>query len=262
MAYPAQVSPASTSAPTEELHSYLRSLISSLQEELKDNLLAVYLFGSAGYGAYEPGTSDVDVYAILHEPAPDYQHLSRIISHASIPCPARKLEFVLFTKANAAKQTTRPAFEMNFNTGKGMDDYVNLNYETESRFWFVVDIAMGREMGRPLLGPPPSALFAAPRLDCLLDCLIESLAWHRQNGPVTYDGILNACRALRYAKTTTWGSKKEGGSWVLDHYNRPEIVMLAIDSRKSKVDLPQSSASDFLNLVEKDIEQCRKTDHE
>ncbi|KAJ5162880.1 uncharacterized protein N7500_004710 [Penicillium coprophilum] len=239
------------------LDNYLRHLVRSLQEELKDNLLAIYLFGSAGYGAYEPGTSDVDVYAIIHEPILDYQRLSRIISHTTIPCPARKLEFVLFTKAKAASQMTNPAFEMNFNTGKDMNDYVNLNSQTEPRFWFLLDIAIGRDLGKSLLGPPPDKLFAAPKVAWILNCMVESLAWYRQNGPVTYDGVLNACRQLCYAKTLTWRSKMDSGTWVLDHCNQPKIVTLAMHARTSKAALPQDLALEFFTIVENELEQRR-----
>ncbi|OQE45975.1 hypothetical protein PENCOP_c001G07804 [Penicillium coprophilum] len=247
-----------TEVEDTQLGNYLRHLVHSLQGELKDNLLAIYLFGSAGYGAYEPGISDVDVYAIIHEPILDYQRLSRIISHTTIPCPARKLEFVLFTKANAASQTTNPAFEMNFNTGKDMDDYVNLNSQTEPRFWFLLDIAIGRDLGKSLLGPPPDRLFAAPKVTWIFDCMMDSLAWYRENGPVTYDGVLNACRQMSYAKTLTWRSKMDSGTWVLEHCNQPKIVTLAMHARTSKAALPQDLALEFFAIVENELEQCRR----
>ncbi|KAH7115595.1 hypothetical protein EDB81DRAFT_669078, partial [Dactylonectria macrodidyma] len=233
-------------------------LVRRLHVELKDNLLAVHLFGSAGYSAYQPGISDVDVYAIIHEPIPDYRRLSRVISHGSLPCPARKLEFVLFTKTNAARQAPDPKFEMNFNTGQDIDDYINLDPQTEPRFWFLLDIAVGRELGKSVFGPPPDTLFAAPSLEWVFDCMIESLSWHRQNGPVNHDGILNACRELRYGKTSKWGSKKDGGAWVLEHYNQHKTVALAMDARHSQTQLPQDLAFDFLDFVEDEIKRRGK----
>ncbi|KAL4993266.1 hypothetical protein BDV10DRAFT_198475 [Aspergillus recurvatus] len=169
---------------------YLTRLLDTLQRELKDNPLAVYLFGSTGYNAYEPETSDVGVYTIIHEPIPDYKELACKISYASIPCPARKLEFILFTKANAALQTRSPQVEMNFNTGRDMeDDYINLDPST----------------GVSLFGLPAGEVFTAPKVE-----------WHHQQPLLTYDGVLNGCRALRFAKTGKWGSKKEGEMGFLD----------------------------------------------
>lgn len=53
-----------TEAAYSQMDNYLRHLVCNLQEVLKDNLLAVYLLGSAGAGAYQPGISDVDVYGL------------------------------------------------------------------------------------------------------------------------------------------------------------------------------------------------------
>ncbi|KAL4755899.1 uncharacterized protein BDW70DRAFT_145733 [Aspergillus foveolatus] len=246
--------------PKAPLVPYLTRLLDTLQQELKDNLLAVYLFGSAGYDAYEPDTSDVDVYAVIDEPISDYKQLSRKISHASIPCPARKLEFVLFTKANAALQTNSPQFEMNLNTGRDMeDDYINLDPSTDPRFWFLIDLAMGRVLGTALFGPPAGEVFAAPKLEWILDSLIESLDWHRQQLLLTSDGVLNACRALRFARTGTWGSKKDGGNWMVGYYKEHDVhvVSLALDARHSKVGVPQDQAEKFVDFVRAEIEQCR-----
>ncbi|KAL3440833.1 hypothetical protein BJX65DRAFT_316123 [Aspergillus insuetus] len=244
------------------LASYLNDLLDVLQRELANNLHGVYLFGSAGSGAYEPGCSDVDVYAVIHRPelaTNYYAELARKLSHhGSLSCPARKLEFVLFTKANAAAQTSHPRFELNFNTGRDMDtDYVNTDPAAEPDFWFLLDIASGRERGTALHGPPPAEVFAAPKIEWILDCIVESLDWHRRSGPVTSDGILNSCRALRFAKTGQWGSKREGGNWAIGYYMKPDIVALALDARLSKAELPQNDAIDFLDRVQLEVEQCR-----
>ncbi|PYI25451.1 hypothetical protein BP00DRAFT_100059 [Aspergillus indologenus CBS 114.80] len=249
---------ASTEGVDSHLNIYLHSLVGTLQTELKGDLLAVYLFGSAGYGAYEPGISDVDVYAIVNESVLDLPKLSRTISHAAIPCPARKLELVLFTRANAAKQTAHPVFEMNFNTGRNMHEYLNLNALTEPRFWFLLDIAIGRDLGKSLLGPPPHTLFPAPKREWIFDCMFESLAWQRRNGPISCDGILNACREVSYAKTFRWVSKLDGGAWMLENYNHPKIVDLAMKARLSKAGLPQDLASEFLDFVENELRECRE----
>lgn len=250
----------STDGMQSQLATYLNLLVSNLREEFNENLCAVYLFGSSAYGAYEQGISDVDVYAIIHTPILDYYKLSRTISHAVLPCPARKLEFVLFTKSHAAKQTANPKFELNFNTGKDMNDYINLNAGKEPRFWFLLDIAIGREVGKSLFGPPSNTLFAAPKAEWILDCMIELLAWQRKEEILTSDGILNACRVLRYLKSSLWSSKMEAGVWVLEHYDQPKIVNLAMQARASKNAhlLSQDLALDFLLRAENEVEESKK----
>jgi predicted nucleotidyltransferase len=53
--------------PQPELQ-YLHTLTATLTAELESQLKAVYLFGSASYGAYEPGKSDLDVTVIIDSP--------------------------------------------------------------------------------------------------------------------------------------------------------------------------------------------------
>jgi Domain of unknown function (DUF4111) len=46
---------------------------------------------------------------------------------------------------------------------------------------------------------------------------VESLRWHEESGePLGDDSVLNACRALRWARTGEWTSKPEAGRWALD----------------------------------------------
>jgi hypothetical protein len=236
-----------------QVKAYVTRVADALREELQDNLTAVYLFGSAGYGAYEQGISDIDVYAIIEEPLEDYAPLTQKITHAAIPCPSHKLEFVLISKDNAAAQSSSIKFEMNFTTGKDISDRIILDPSAEARFWFVLDVAMGRDLGTVFYGPSPREILAGPKPELVFDCLIESLAWYRENLPITHEGVLNACRELRFVRTGRWGSKMDGCNWVLEYYNRPEIIALASHARRSKLALPQNHALDFLNFAEKEI---------
>ncbi|KAL2834652.1 hypothetical protein BJY01DRAFT_252976 [Aspergillus pseudoustus] len=65
----------SNNVEEDHLGPYLNHLFDTLKQELKENLHAVYLFGSSSYGAYERGSSDVDVYALIKDPVPDYEQL-------------------------------------------------------------------------------------------------------------------------------------------------------------------------------------------
>ncbi|PBK60965.1 hypothetical protein ARMSODRAFT_1065711, partial [Armillaria solidipes] len=125
----------------------LAKLITALDHTLANCLNAVYLFGSASYGAYEPGISDLDVQAVISSPLPQstYRELATQLGHSTIPCPARKLEFVLYTKDAVA--AANPQFKLNFNTGDGMADYVCLDPSQEATHWFLLDIASGGERG-------------------------------------------------------------------------------------------------------------------
>ncbi|KAL2870956.1 uncharacterized protein BJX67DRAFT_343176 [Aspergillus lucknowensis] len=242
-----------------QVNAYLTSLVERLHEELENNLFAVHLFGSAGYGSYEHGASDIDVYTIIHEPLPPpkYHQLTQKINHHAIPCPARRLEFVLLSRANAAAQTPVINYEMNFNTGRGMDDHIGLDPSAEPRFWFLLDVAIGRDLGTVLYGPPPQEILAKPKPEWILDCMIESLDWHRDHLPITSDGILNVCRALRAVKTGKWGSKLDGGAWATKFYDKLDIVAVASRARRSNEQIPQDKALDFLAFAERQLQGSR-----
>lgn len=246
-------------AMNRSLKLYLDKLVSVLSDELNGMLHSVMLFGSAAYGAYEPGLSDVDVQAVIVRPLEpaDYRRLAEKISHKAIPCPARKLEFVLYTKENAAQRSRNPHHEMNFNTGKCMEeDYVSLN-STEDRHWFLLDIASGIDLGVALYGPEPKEVFAQPRLDWVFECLLESVAWHVSNEASSPNSVLNACRGLRFAETGHWGSKVEGAAWALERYSGYPAVKEARDARHHNEAVTRDEALEFLKFAESEIQRLR-----
>ncbi|KAK0219008.1 hypothetical protein IW262DRAFT_1462628 [Armillaria fumosa] len=114
---------------------YLAKLITTLDDTPTNFLVAVYLFGSASYGVYELGISDPPL------PQYTYRKLAAQLGHSATLCRARKPEFVLYAKDAVA--TANPQFEMNFNAGGGMTDYVCLDPSREVIHWFLLDIASG-----------------------------------------------------------------------------------------------------------------------
>ena len=62
---------------------------------------------------------------------------------------------------NLIPASRRSQFELNFNTGCDVEDHLSLDPGEEASHWFVLDIAMGRELGCGLVGP---ALRLTPRI--------------------------------------------------------------------------------------------------
>ena len=206
--------------------AYLAAVVETLRQELNRRLVGVYLFGSAGYGAYEPGRSDLDVQAVTTESlaSAEKMELARRLAHRALPCPARQLELVGYARAAVDPASRHPRFELNFNTGRAIEDHLMLDPAEESSHWFLLDIAFGRELGVALLGPPPAEVFApVPRVWCL-ETLADSLAWHAENEPASVNAVLNACRGWRYAATGVFGSKRAGAAWALAQPGCPVVV--------------------------------------
>ncbi|RKK92208.1 hypothetical protein BFJ71_g10294 [Fusarium oxysporum] len=246
----------------EEVHDYLRELVMRLTDHLKNQLVGVYLFGSASYDAYEPGLSDLDVQAVVKSPL-DTSGKKAIISHLtqdSLPCPATKLEFVVYAQDSVNPANRHPAFELNLNTGPHQSDHISLDLANESSHWFLLDIAMGRQLGRCLYGAALTEAFGAIPRRWVLEGMADSLAWHQANEASSTNSVINACRSWRYIATGEFCSKLEGAIWAMEQDNCPAIVRRAVEARKTGDKLDTGQVMELYDIVVKD--NCKKLEIE
>ena len=212
--------------------SYLRALIDHVCAIVGTDIVGIYLFGSAAYGAYRPGRSDLDVQIVVADTLTrdERLRLARSLAHTVLPCPARRLEFVCYTQTAVDPATRYPHFLLNFNTGGDLTvDRLVLDPAEEASHWFLLDIAMGRALGRALFGPPPARVFAPiPRRWCL-EALVDSLRWHESNEVASTNSLRNACRGWRYAATDIFGAKEAGASWARRQSDCPPTISAALD---------------------------------
>ncbi|RAL17657.1 streptomycin 3''-adenylyltransferase [Aspergillus homomorphus CBS 101889] len=235
----------------EEVETYLQEIVQRLTEYLKDQLIGVYLFGSASYDAYEPGLSDLDVQAIVRDPlnTVDKQAIIYQLSQSALPCPATKLELVVYAHGAVYPATRHPVFELNLNTGPHRPDHISLDPANESSHWFLIDIAMGRELGRSLHGPDPTDAFGAIPRRWILEAIATSLDWHRANELNSANSVLNACRGWRFIVSGKFSSKLDGAKWALQQQGCPDVVNLAIAARKSGDELPAAQVMMLYDIV-------------
>lgn len=177
-----------------ELAPYLDELIESLSAVA--TLHAVYLIGSAALGAYEHGSSDVDVIAVTERSLSLAERQALVAAADTIPCPARKLELVVYPRGS-------DVWQINLNTGE------RATYDTadEPGFWFVIDRASAEEHAIALVGPPWSEVFdPVPRDELLaaLDAALDEV------------GALNAARAWAWLEDGAWISKPDAERWLVD----------------------------------------------
>jgi hypothetical protein len=212
-----------------EVTAYLDDLVRVVRRRLGPDLRAVLLIGSAATGAYVRGLSDLDVAVIcagrLQEQA---RHgLAGDLSHERLPCPARKLELVVYRADEVAAPSRQPRFELDLNTGEGLHR-VSFDPDSETgRHWFLLDLAAARKHGRALLGPRPEEIIGEIPRAWLLEALVESLDWHDAHEPESENARLNACRAWRYALEGAWSSKPAAAAWARERGgdpSSPEVV--------------------------------------
>ena len=190
--------------------AYLEELCTRLREVLGERLTAVYALGGYALGAYVPGRSDLDVLAVVDrplEPATKARIVERC-AHEALPCPARKLELVV--------STGTPRWELNLNTGEG-ERHVGTDPAAEPRFWFVLDLALAREHGLALLGPPPADVLAPVAREDVLAAQAEAIAWYARHEPGR-DTFAAAARAWHWLETGRFAPKDEAVAWAARAY--------------------------------------------
>jgi len=177
-----------------ELAEYLEELVRRLAAVV--DLDAVYVFGSAAQGAYEHGRSDVDVIAVTTRPSSQAEKEALAAAAESLPCPARKLELVVYSRGDERH-------ELNVNTG----ELVHFDPDDDPGFWFVIDRAIAEQHSVALLGPPWDAVFAPVPREAVVEALEEASAFEGWDDPS--GAALAAARARIWRETGEWVSKAE-----------------------------------------------------
>jgi hypothetical protein len=231
--------------------TYLDGVVERLSESLGSELHAVVLGGSAALGAYEPGRSDLDVIAVCARPLARTRalELARSLSHRALPCPARRLELVVMTRAAAAGDPAASAFELNLNTGADGSDHAGLDPAAEAAHWFVVDRSIARARGRALFGPAPRDVLAPVPRGEVLAALGDSLDWHAAHEPASPNGVLNACRAWRWTRTGRWTSKPAAADWARERMSDPAAIDAALAARPTGEALDPGTVAGFVDAV-------------
>ncbi|KAF4969544.1 hypothetical protein FSARC_3227 [Fusarium sarcochroum] len=235
----------------EDVKSYLDELVERLTDHLQDQLVGVYLFGSASYDAYEPGFSDLDVQAVVKNPleAAEKQAIISRLNQDALPCPATKLEFVVYAQSSIFPASRHPHFELNLNTGPHQSDHISLDPANEASHWFLLDIAMGRDLGRCLHGAALTEAFGAIPRRWVLEAMADSLEWHQANELKSTNSVLNACRTWQFISSGEFSSKLKGGGWAMRQKGCPAIVERAIAARKTGDTLPPAEVKTLYDVV-------------
>jgi predicted nucleotidyltransferase len=194
-----------------ELAGYVDELVGRLAGAAE--LDAVYLFGSAAQGAYEHGRSDVDVIAATPNALSLEEKRALADAAEALPCPARKLELVVYARGAERHQ-------LNVNTG----ELVHLDPGEDDPFWFVLDRAIAEQHVIVLHGPPWEDVFAPIQRADVLDALEQALDWQEREDPLGRSSVLNTVHGWMWVETGEWATKLEAAAWLRDRA-RARIVV-------------------------------------
>jgi hypothetical protein len=212
--------------------AYLAEVTRRVRRSLGEAAAGVWLFGSAALGDYAARRSDLDIQAVstMRLERPVLTELAAALDQEVLPCPARKLEFVLYA-ADDLRDPAGPAFQLNLNTGAGVGRHVALDPGDDPRFWFVIDVAIGRQHGVALAGPPPASVLPELPRRLVVDSLAAALDWYESGGESPTQTILAASRTWAWAADGRWRSKEESARWAGERLEDPGPVRAALRAR-------------------------------
>jgi hypothetical protein len=125
----------------------------------------------------------------------------------------------------AATPSDAPLFELQLATE---DDVVIDGDDKPGAGDLVAHFAMTRARGLALVGPPPRDVFVPIDRARLLRSFADDLTWALEQGRPGYC-VLNACRALWFAREGRLCSKLEGGEWALaERVADPSLIATAL----------------------------------
>jgi Domain of unknown function (DUF4111) len=222
-----------------------------LEAALERELVGIWLFGSAALGDFDPRRSDLDVQAVARSrlPMTARRALAAELSHDSLPCPARGLELVLYAREDLHR-LRGPVFQLNLNTGEGIEPRLEFEPDPSEWFWFALDVAIGREHGLALAGPGPAEVFPVPSDNVVARAALAALDWFWRNDRDGVATVLAACRAWAWASDGRWLSKTEAGEWAARRLADPNPVQKAFSRRRDRR-APAVSSAERVALLQR-----------
>lgn len=189
---------------------------------LKDNLVGVYLHGSATMGCFNPEKSDIDVIVVVNRPMSKQtkKELMDCIVNINNMAPQKGLEMSVVLRSNCKPFIYPTPFELHFSPmhlgwyRSNPDDYVEkMNGEDED---LAAHFTVITQRGKCLVGLPIKEVFGEVPMEYYMDSIWNDVCDAESD---IIDNsmylILNLARVLAYKMEKNVLSKKEGGEWAL-----------------------------------------------
>ena len=206
---------------TEKL---IDEFVEQSKDILRDNLVGVYLHGSAVMECFNPEKSDIDLIVVIENPMSDSvkkTYMDMVVQYNN-SAPAKGIEMSI-VRRNVCKPFVYPTpFELHFSVRHlewyktDPDDYIckMKGDDTDLAAHFMII----NKRGRCLYGISIKEVFAevpsTDYMDSIWDDISEAPDQIEEN---TMYLVLNLARVLAYKKDGLILSKKEGGEWALNN---------------------------------------------
>jgi hypothetical protein len=228
-----------------DISAFLEHLCRHLQTILGDQVIGIYLYGSAAVGDFVSGTSDIDLIVVcrVELSAAAMGRLHHLLTTCALPSWLAGVDCSILSAAVAARpqQEVRWEADLQVKQQAGQRE-LRLRDRLDRRA--VLDLAMARERGQALIGPAAQAIFApVPPSWLRAACLLAITIWAGRD--VFHDpasGVLQVCRAWRYVAEGILGTKSEGGTWACSRVAQPALIEAALAHRHGLAVQPLADA--------------------
>ena len=247
------------------LENITKSFVEQSQAILGNNLVGIYLHGSAVMGCFNEKKSDIDLLIVVNTVIPNEikRRYMDMVVELNTYAPEKGIELSIVRKDVCTPFIYPTPFELHFSVAhlqwykENPSDYIDrmngIDKDLAAHFTIIY------HRGKRLYGKEIKDVFEEVSKEYYCDSIwndIENAEEEILTNP-TYI-ILNLCRVLAYKKDKLILSKREGGNWAID--NVPEkyhcLILHALDEYSSDKSMKwdEDSAHDYAAYM---IEQIR-----
>lgn len=253
----------------KEYSNLIDDFVRQNQNILGENLVGIYLHGSAVMGCFNSQKSDLDFIIVSREPvsnAAKRAYMDMVVE-LNKQAPAKGIELSI-VRENVCSPFVYPTpFELHFSIAHlnwyqtDPDDYVEKMHGTDNDLAAHFTIIYHR--GQTLYGKAIRDVFAEVSREHYFDSIwgdIENAQDEITENPAYI--ILNLCRVLAYSKENRILSKLEGGKWGLESV--PEIytglIAGALDeyTANHSIKLDETHAKEYAEYMLTQIKSSRQ----
>ena len=209
------------------MDTVINSFAERSKEILQDNLIGIYLHGSAVMGCYNPAKSDIDLIAVVKDPMEDSvkRTFMDMVIELNEKGPAKGIEMSIVKQSVCRPFVYPTPFELHFSAAhtdwykNDPDDYISKMKGEDKDL--AAHFTIIKHRGKCLYGAPIEDTFADVPAQDYIDSIRNDIADAEDeiaDNPMYL--ILNLSRVLAYLKDGLVLSKKEGGEWAQE--NVPE----------------------------------------
>lgn len=213
-----------------EIKKLLDNMNNRVEELLDGDFVGLYVHGSIAMGCFNPGVSDVDFLVVIRNKlrVEEEKKLIKILLNESNNVPKGiEMSVVLLS------QTKNPIFPtpFEFHFGKEYEDKYRRDETDLSKQNtdpdLVAHFTITKKRGITWSGLPINEVFSEiPKEMYAKSLLYDFNDLDKNIVSNTIYGILNACRTIAYLKDGLVLSKKEGGEWAMENFDKQYFDIL------------------------------------